>query len=318
MSAAGAPQGANSAPSGGVGAHPAPLRVGLVASRLHREGPDTALVRLVREFERAISDELKPRLFVIGRTHAALAANGLLGGYPGLTALPDRRDGGLMRLTAMLVDDDAARTLDAVIYLLDPEDPSSVFPEGQALKRQSVVHGKPFISTYAHAREWFELERVLAGFAPTPALDSLFDPAQGSIALVAHDARKDAMVAFARKHFGLLSRFDLRYATGTTGGRLEALAHSLGEASPWVHALKSGPLGGDAQLADLILDRRCSRVIFFEDPHVARQHEADIQLLERAARIASDFASCVNDPRTAARWAAGYALREQMRIEYRG
>ena len=73
--------------------------------------------------------------------------------------------------------------------------------------------------------------------------------------------------------------------------------------------LKSGPLGGDAQLADLILDRRCRRVLFFEDPHVARQHEADIQLLERAARIATDFASCLNDPVSAARWARGWDVR---------
>lgn len=290
-----------------------PRRVGLVASRLHREGPDSALVRLVRERERAIRDELRLELFVVGRTRAALEANGLLDGY-GLTALPDRRDGGLMRLTAMLVDDDPSRTLDAVIYLLDPEDPTSVFPEGQALKRQSVVHGKPFISTYAHAREWLELERVLAGFPPDRALDSLFDPRQEAIALVAHDARKDAMVAFAREHFALLSRFRQRYATGTTGARLDALARSLGETSQWVHALKSGPLGGDAQLADLILDRRCARVLFFEDPHVARQHEADIQLLERAARIASEFASCVNDPRTAERWAKGFALRANREI----
>ena len=289
-----------------------PRRIGLIASRLHREGADVALVQLVRRFERAIRDELALDLFVVGRTHAALAANRLLEGYAGLHALPDRRDGGVMRLTAMLVDDDRSQSLDAVIYLLDPEDPSSVFPEGQALKRQSVVHGKPFISTYAHALEWFELERVLAGFPRDPSLDEGFDPSRDAIALVAHDARKDAMVEFARANFALLSKFRERYATGTTGGRLAELASALGETRPWVIALKSGPLGGDAQLADLILQRRCRRVIFFEDPHVARQHEADIQLLERAARIATDFATCVNDPRTAERWAKGFALRAEI------
>ena len=69
---------------------------------------------------------------------------------------------------------------------------------------------------------------------------------------------------------------------------------------PWVQPLKSGPLGGDAQIAEWLLDRRCRRVIFFEDPHVARQHEADIQLLERAARVVTDYAICMNDPQTAA------------------
>ena len=82
-----------------------------------------------------------------------------------------------------------------------------------------------------------------------------------------------------------------------------------GSSGDWTTRLKSGPLGGDAQLADLILDRRCRRVLFFEDPHVARQHEADIQLLERAARIATDSAGCLNDPASAARWARGWKLR---------
>ena len=286
-----------------------PLRIGLVASLVHRRSPDAALAQLVGPLQHAIVEELRAELFVVGRTHDALAAAGLLGGYAGVHRLPERREGGVVRLTAMLVDDDPSRTLDAVIYLLDPDDPTSVFPEGLALKRQCVVHARPFVSTFAHAREWFELERVIAGFAPDRALDSHFSTGGEAIALVAHDARKDAMESFAREHFALLSSFPRRYATGTTGGRLNRLAVALGAAEGWTHRLKSGPLGGDAQLADLILDRRCRRVLFFEDPHVARQHEADIQLLERAARIATDFASCINDPASAARWARGFALR---------
>ena len=76
-------------------------------------------------------------------------------------------------------------------------------------------------------------------------------------------------------------------ATGTTGGRLNDLAWSRGwpKDKPWVHRYLSGLLGGDAQIAELVLEHQCQRVIFFEDPHVARQHEADIQLLERAVRV---------------------------------
>jgi len=286
-----------------------PLRIGLVASLQHRQSPDAALARLIRPLEHAIAHELRAELFVVGRTHAAMTGAGLLAGYPGLHRLPERREGGVVRLVAMLVSDDPATTLDAVIYLLDPDDPTSIFPEGQALKRQCVVHGRPFVSTFAHAREWFELERVLAGFARDASLDAHFATADEAIALVAHDARKGEMEAFAREHYALLSAFPRRYATGTTGRRLNRLAASLGATRDWTTLLKSGPLGGDAQLADLILDRRCRRVLFFEDPHVARQHEADIQLLERAARIATDFASCLNDPRSAAQWARGWTLR---------
>ena len=72
---------------------------------------------------------------------------------------------------------------------------------------------------------------------------------------------------------------------------------------------RSGPLGGDAEIALEVLDGRCQRIVFFEDPHVARQHEADIQLLERSARIATDRAMCVSDTASAAAWVAACAAR---------
>jgi len=40
------------------------------------------------------------------------------------------------------------------------------------------------------------------------------------VALIAHDHKKDDMVAFAQTHQAFLSQCDL-LATGTTGGRLE-------------------------------------------------------------------------------------------------
>ena len=75
----------------------------------------------------------------------------------------------------------------------------------------------------------------------------------------------------------------------------------------WVRPFRSGPLGGDAQIAELILKRECRRVLFLEDPHVARQHEADIQLLERAACTVTDFASCSSDVSAALAELAGLA-----------
>src|SRR5258706_9451444 len=41
--------------------------------------------------------------------------------------------------------------------------PISIFPEAVALKRQCVIHGKPFLSTVASARDWIEMERIHAG-----------------------------------------------------------------------------------------------------------------------------------------------------------
>ena len=241
----------------------------------------------------------------------AIVGNGIFRGYEGMHRLPTRRDGGLIHLVAGVVATAAARRFDAILYLLDPDDPTSVFPEGQALKRECVIHEAPFLSNFAHAREWFELARVAAGFRPDPALDEWFDFRRQTVALIAHDARKDAMLSFVRRHFAFFDRFGGRIATGTTGSLLNGVAESIdGEERPqWVRPFQSGPLGGDAEIALEVLENRCQRIVFFEDPHVARQHEADIQLLERSARIASERTMCVSDVASATQWVEGCTAR---------
>jgi methylglyoxal synthase len=291
-----------------------PLRVGLVASRLHREGPDAGLIKLLAQLEESLRTILRPELHVVGQTYDAIANAGLLAGYPGLIRLPTRREGGLIHLVARVVDDDPQRRFDAVIYVLDPEDPTSVFPEGQALKRECVIHSTAFVSTVAHAREWFELAAVSFGAAPDRALDAWFDFSQQTIALIAHDSRKEAMVDFVRQSFDFFDRFAARIATGTTGALLNGLAEEMrGPAQqPWVRPYRSGPLGGDAQIALEVLEGRCQRIVFFEDPHVARQHEADIQLLERSARIETSRTMCISDRASAAQWIDRCMTRQRL------
>ncbi|HEY5851998.1 MAG TPA: methylglyoxal synthase [Lysobacter sp.] len=291
------------------------MRLGLAANRLHHLSEDAALFRWLRACESGIR-ELQISLHVVGRTYDAIAAAGMLAGYPGLRRYPYGREGGLMKLVAEVVGvDHDERTLDGAIYLIDPVDPSSVFPEAAALKRQCVIHGKPYITTVASARDWVELERIRAGLLPDPAADRLHDFEAQTLALIAHDAMKPQMLAFAAEHFDLLSRFARRVATGTTGQRLNELAWSRGwpQGRAWVHRYQSGPMGGDAQIADLVLERRCQRAIFFEDPHVARQHEADIQLLERAVTTVTDEAVCITAPAVAQRWASAAAERARRR-----
>ena len=130
---------------------------------------------------------------------------------------------------------------------------------------------------------------------PDPQADRFHDHGNQTLALIAHDACKQAMLDFADRNFDVLSQFRHRVATGTTGQRLNALAWSKGwpEGQPWVQRFNSGPLGGDAQIADLVLERQCQRAVFFEDPHVARQHETDIQLPERAVTTVTDTAVCM-------------------------
>ena len=292
--------------------NPPRYRIGLVANRAHQDASDSALVRLLTDAHSAIVDYLKPELVVVGRTLDAIRTHGLLPGYESIERFPYGREGGLMRLVSRIVETDPLRSLDAVIYLIDPVDPSSNYPEALALKRQCIVHGKPFLSTLAGAREWLELEAVAVGAPPDARLDATFDLPNESIALIAHDALKGRMIEMAESHFELLDQFSMRYATGTTGGLLNKLAQKIkGEEAGrnWVKPFLSGPLGGDAQIAELILDRQCRRMLFLEDPHVARQHEADIQLLERAARTLTDYASCSNDVKDVERWLRLMELR---------
>ena len=291
------------------------MRIGLAANRLHHERADAALFRWLRASANGLR-ELGVQLHAVGRTHDAIAAALPAGSLPGLTRYPNGRDGGLMKLVAEVVGmGTPERTLDGAIYLIDPVDPSSIFPEAIALKRQCVIHGKPFISTVASARDWIEMERIHAGFAPDPSADDLHDFGNRTLALIAHDARKPEMLAFVAEHFEVLSRFGHRVGTGTTGGQLNELAWSRGwpREREWIERFQSGPLGGDAQIADRVLEGRCHRAIFFEDPHVARQHEADIQLLERAVTTVTDTAVCITAPAIAARWAQAAVLRGERR-----
>jgi methylglyoxal synthase len=291
------------------------MRIGLAANRLHHEGADSALFRWLRACENGIR-ELGVELHAVGRTYDAIASTRPLENYPALKRYPYGREGGLMKLVAEVVGmGTPERTLDGAIYLIDPVDPSSVFPEAIALKRQCVIHGKPFISTVATARDWIEMERMHAGFSADPGADDLYDFANQTLALIAHDARKPQMLDFAAEHFEVLSQFAQRIGTGTTGQRLNELAWSRGwpRDQEWIQRFQSGPLGGDAQIADRVLEHRCQRAIFFEDPHVARQHEADIQLLERAVTTVTDEAVCITAPGIASRWAHAVLMRQRAR-----
>jgi methylglyoxal synthase len=290
-----------------------PRQFGLVASRRHRTASDDGgLFRWASSCADSIRS-LGLKLHAVGGTAAALEAGSALAGYDGLVCYGDGREGGLMRLVSHVAGSAAdGSVLDGVIYLVDPVDPTTLYPEALALKRQCVIHGKPFISTVAGAIEWIAVEAVLAGVRSPDAAATL-DLTGKSIALIAHDALKQRMVDFAAEHFELLSQCSSRVATGTTGGLLNQVAWSKGWPSdkPWVHRFLSGPMGGDAQIAELVLDRRCAKVLFFEDPHVARQHEADIQLLERAVCAVSREATCASSPTMAKRWAQAASMARQ-------
>jgi methylglyoxal synthase len=111
-----------------------------------------------------------------------------------------------------------------------------------------------------------------------------------SLALVAHDDKKDDMAVWALRHAAALSGFDL-WATGTTGGRV---ADATGLP---VTRLKSGPMGGDAQLGAMIAEGRLDALFFFTDPLSAMPHDVDVKSLLRLA-VLYDIPTAMS-PRTA-------------------
>lgn len=100
------------------------------------------------------------------------------------------------------------------------------------------------------------------------------------LALIAHDGKKDEMLAFARRHRETLARYRL-IGTGTTGGMV---ADRTGLE---VERVRSGPKGGDVQIAARIIDEPFAAVIFFVEPMDVHPHDPDIQTLLRTCNIAN-------------------------------
>ncbi|MCO4891865.1 MULTISPECIES: methylglyoxal synthase [Cupriavidus] len=98
------------------------------------------------------------------------------------------------------------------------------------------------------------------------------------IALIAHDHKKDDIVAFAARHRDFLSQCEL-LATGTTGGRL------IDEVGLDVTRMLSGPWGGDLQIGAQLAEGRVSAVVFLRDPMTPQPHEPDINALVRACDV---------------------------------
>jgi methylglyoxal synthase len=98
------------------------------------------------------------------------------------------------------------------------------------------------------------------------------------IGLVAHDLKKDEMVAWALVNADRLRAHEL-WGTGTTGARI---AEGTGLE---ISRLLSGPLGGDAQLGAMIAEGRLDALIFFQDPLTAMPHDVDIKSLQRLATL---------------------------------
>ncbi|MEK3885563.1 methylglyoxal synthase [Paenibacillus sp. PL2-23] len=99
-----------------------------------------------------------------------------------------------------------------------------------------------------------------------------------TIALIAHDAKKELLVNFVIAYKHIFDKHRV-YATGTTGNRI------ILEAKVEVNRLKSGPLGGDQQIGSMVATDAIDLVIFLRDPLVAQPHDPDITALLRLCDV---------------------------------
>lgn len=103
-------------------------------------------------------------------------------------------------------------------------------------------------------------------------------PRPFTVALIAHDAKKDDMVRFAKRNVEVLRRFRL-LATATTGALLR------GDPGLPVDCVLSGPQGGDLQVGAAIAAGDVDAVVFLRDALTAHPHEPDVQALLKVCDV---------------------------------
>jgi methylglyoxal synthase len=103
------------------------------------------------------------------------------------------------------------------------------------------------------------------------------------IALVAHDNRKADMVDWVEYNAVMLANHRI-VCTGTTGKLIKKVFGKKGIDAD-ITCVNSGPLGGDAEIAALVVQKKIDLAVFLIDDLSAQPHEADIQMLLRQCRI---------------------------------
>ena len=99
-----------------------------------------------------------------------------------------------------------------------------------------------------------------------------------TIALIAHDNKKQELVDWALSNIEMLKKYDL-CGTGHTATLVEDATKLP------VKKFLSGPLGGDQQIGAKVAERKIDLVIFFWDPLQMQPHDPDVKALLRIAVV---------------------------------
>lgn len=115
------------------------------------------------------------------------------------------------------------------------------------------------------------------------------------IALIAHDSRKSDMIDWVKYNAKFLQKNRL-VCTGTTGTLIKKVMDDYCEEHckdpVEIIRMNSGPMGGDAQIAALVVEGKIDMCVFLIDDLTANPHEADIQMLLRQCRIHNIPVAC--------------------------
>ncbi|MFB2892941.1 methylglyoxal synthase [Aerosakkonemataceae cyanobacterium BLCC-F50] len=99
-----------------------------------------------------------------------------------------------------------------------------------------------------------------------------------TIALIAHDAKKDDIVNFARKHAPLLGRYRL-IATANTGERIAS------ETGLSIEKVAAGSMGGDVQIAAEVVTGNIIAVIFLVESFYVQPYEPNVQTILQICQV---------------------------------
>ena len=114
-----------------------------------------------------------------------------------------------------------------------------------------------------------------------------------TIALIAHDRRKADMIDWVEYNASILLNNNL-VCTGTTGKLVNDILMDAFDlnGNSIVKSVNSGPMGGDAEIAAMVVNKEIDFCVFFIDDLNPNPHEADIQMLLRQCRIHNIPVAC--------------------------
>lgn len=229
----------------------------------------------------------------------------------GILRLPCREHGGVVLLANMVVK----RQINVVWPFLTPTTTHWLNPENLALLRLCDHWHVTSLMNEVSVAVWMQTgvnieglrngqpvppELTAGGTAPSKALKipiqkqedgtwaiewatwraNRMAHAENTVALVAHNEMKDRIRDFVLDYERELSQFDRIITTGTTGGAVIEVAPELG---PKVRRYRSGPKGGDIEIATEMIFKRCNAAVFLVDPLSPHPHIEDVRVLFGAA-----------------------------------